>query len=161
MVAAPMVSAHDVTVNISGTIQDNTCTVSPDSVNTSVPMGQVAAKSFNKAGDTTPPVRFVLDLQNCGSAVSGVEVTLTGKADANNPVLLAINSGSQNVTGLGIALFDDAKTPIPINGTSKTYPLQAGATSASLVFYAQYMANGAVVQSGAANASATFTLLYP
>lgn len=162
-----LVWAHDLTVNLSGSIQNNTCSVAADSVNKAVSMGNVAAKSFARVGDTTPPVRFVLNLENCGDATTGVAVELNGIADNNNIQLLALDKSTGNATGLGIALLDEDSKIIPMNGTSKTYPMPVSidgstfTTNISMVFYAQYMADGAVVQAGNASASTTFTLVYP
>ncbi|MDK9604844.1 fimbrial protein [Lelliottia wanjuensis] len=152
--------AHDGTVNIDGTILNNTCTISSESKNITVPMGMVASKQFYKAGDTTNPIQFSINLENCGSAVSGVDVTFTGATDTANKDLLAIDTGTGNATGLGIALLDQNKTLIPISEPSKQYALTPDAKSVSLVFFAQYTATGAKVSAGVANATATFTLNY-
>lgn len=159
--------AHDLTVNISGSIQNNTCSVAADSVSKSVAMGNVAAKSFVHAGDTTLPIRFVLNLENCGEATLGVAVELNGMANDNNNQLLALDKSTGNATGLGVAILDEDSKLIPINSTSKTYSMPENIdgntppTNMSMVFYAQYMADGGAVQAGNASASTTFTLVYP
>ncbi len=160
------VRAHDLTVNLAGSIQNNTCSVAADSVNKPVSMGNVDSRLFIHSGDAASPVRFTLNLENCGDATSGVAVELNGAVDPNNMKLLGLDKGEGNAVGVGIAILDDDSKLIPINSTSKIYPMPTSIngnppTSMSMVFYAEYMANGSTVQAGNANASATFTLAYP
>lgn len=67
--------AHDGRVYVTGTITDNTCTLSPDSENINVEMGSVSNRQFYQAGDGSAWQPFAIDLQNCGSTVSGVTVS--------------------------------------------------------------------------------------
>lgn len=153
--------AHDLTINLTGKIYDATCTLSADSTNKSVPMATVSAKSFSQPGNTTSPVKFTLNLENCATDMNGVEVTMAGAADANNPKLLALDPASDTATGIAIALQDEDHTLIPVNGTSKLYSLNPQGGNATLVFYAEYMATGGEVSAGEADASATFSMIYP
>lgn len=73
--------AHDGTVNITGTIQGNTCTVTTDTANQQVTLGDIAAKQFTAAGSASQPIAFTIGLENCGSAASAVSLTFTGEAD--------------------------------------------------------------------------------
>lgn len=152
--------AHDGTVNITGTIRSNTCTVSQESNGQTVQMGQVASNLFNHAGTTTPPQSFTLNLLDCGSAVNTVAVTFTGTPDQHNRAVLALDSDPGCATGIGIELLDKNKDPLPLSITSPPTSLPSGQTTLSLVFYAQYIATGSTVMAGTANASATFTLVY-
>jgi type 1 fimbria pilin len=156
----PEVLAHDGTVNVTGTIKNNTCTVAPDSQNQTVRMGQVASKQFYQAGDTTPIQRFAINLENCSAALSGVSITFNGTPDEVNSHLLSIGSGTGKASGIGIAILDKDKILLPVSIPSQQYPLSPDSTSAALIFYAQYMATGSQVGAGEANASATFVLSY-
>lgn len=51
LLAASGVQAHDGRVYVSGTITDNTCSLSPDSENINVAMGAVSQRQFYRAGD--------------------------------------------------------------------------------------------------------------
>ena len=156
-------SAHDVTVNITGSIIDSTCTVATGSDNAIVQMGNVAAKQFKQAGDTATKIPFTINLENCGASTTGVSVTFVGNQNADNNTLLALDSVSDAAQGLGIAILDDTQTALPPNTASKTYLIDGagGQATTSLAFYAQYTATQPVVVAGMANASATFTLMYP
>lgn len=150
-------SAHDGQVNITGTIQGNTCIVDTDSKSLIVDMGTVASKQFYAAGVTTEVHPFAIQLVKCGDAASAVEVTFQGTLDGKDNRLLAIEGGA---SGVGIALLDLNRHLIPLNTKSIPYPLTPGAQAVSLDFFAQYMANGEAVTSGQANATATFVLNY-
>lgn len=160
MGAAGAVAAHDGTVNITGTIQDKTCEISPDSVNQSVPLGTVASKDLKDAGSATRAERFTIRLEQCGAAVSGASVSFSGTPDNTVPALVRLTALPGGATGLGVELLDDAMTAIPVQSSSHQYPIEPGTGSAVLVFYARYRATGSGVTTGVANASVTFTLTY-
>lgn len=152
--------AHDRRVYVTGTITDNTCTLSPDSENINVEMGSVSNRQFYQAGDGSAWQPFAIDLQNCGSTVSGVTVSFSGTANQRNTDLLALIDAADDATGIGIGLYDQDKHLIPPGQTSEVIALSPGQTSAHLQFYARYVADGSAVTAGKANASATFILAY-
>ncbi|WP_368540801.1 fimbrial protein [Enterobacter soli] len=153
-------AAHDGTVNMDGKIEDNTCTVAQASADQSVTLGEIGSKDLRQAGDTSQPVAFSIDLQNCGAATTGVELTFTGSADATNPALLALSQDAGAASGLGVAIKDDKSTLIALNSPSRVYALDPSQTDNRLTFYAQYSATSSTVTAGAANATATFTLTW-
>ncbi|MEO3990135.1 fimbrial protein [Pseudocitrobacter cyperus] len=160
MLAVAGAQAHDGRVNITGTIDDNTCTLSPDSQNFTVEMGQVSNRQFYHAGDGGAYVLFTINLEDCGSTASGVSVSFSGAADSLNPILLALTGGADSASGVGIALYNGDKTPVAPGDISNLQPLIPGQATARLNFYARYVADGATVTPGSANASATFVLNY-
>lgn len=152
--------AHDGRVYVSGTITDNTCTLSPDSENIDVEMGSVSNRQFARAGDGANWQPFAINLENCGSTASGVTVSFSGTANSHDPHLLALTPGDGNATGVAIGLYDNNKTAIPLGDDSASQPLSSGQASVHLQFYARYIADGEAVAAGTANASATFVLAY-
>lgn len=160
LLAAFCLQAHDGRVYVSGTITDNTCSLSPDSENINVSMGAVSLRQFYRAGDGSAWQPFAIDLQNCGSTASGVTVSFSGTADSGNTALLALTAGDSGASGIGIALYDQNKTLIPLGQESDVVTLTPGQASAHLQFYARYLADGGAVAPGNANASATFILAY-
>jgi len=152
--------AHDGTINVTGTINDNTCSVSADSKALTVSMQDVANRQFARAGDGGPWQPFVLHLERCGGAAKQVSVTFAGTADTADPELLATGSGSDAAQGVAIALYDRDKTPIPINSSAEVTTLTPHQAKVDLPFYARYMANGETVRTGRASATATFSLVY-
>lgn len=152
--------AHDGRVYVTGTITDNTCTLSPDSENIDVDMGTVSNRQFYQAGDGSAWQPFAIDLQNCGSTVSGVTVSFSGTANGRNADLLALVEGADDAAGVGIGIYDKDKNLIPLGQESEVMALSSGQASAHLQFYARYIADGSAVTAGTANASATFILAY-
>jgi type 1 fimbria pilin len=99
------VHAHDGTVNISGIIQDNTCELAPDSQNKTVNMGTVTHAQFSRIGDFSPAKGFILNLQNCGPAVSEATVTFSGTQDSQNPDLFALEAARDAANGLALGVY--------------------------------------------------------
>lgn len=160
LLTSGVVFSHDGTVNIDGSIQGNTCEVSPDSKNQDVDMGVVNARNFKATGSVSAAVKFTIGLENCAAAASAATFTFTGSADSSNTSLLQLTPGTGSATGLGLAILDDSRALIPLGSASKAYPIQSGAPSVVMTFYAQYQSTTATITPGDANASATFTLSY-
>lgn len=152
--------AHDGRVYVTGTITDNTCTLSPDSENIQVDMGTVSNRQFYQAGDGGEWQPFAITLQNCGSTASGVTVSFSGVGDAQNGDLFALNKEAGAASGIGIALYDKNKQRITPGAQSDVQALSSGAASERLLFYARYVADGGAVAPGVADASVTFVLSY-
>jgi len=150
-VASAGAQAHAGRVYVTGSITDNTCTLTPDSETITVDMGSVSSRQFYQAGAGADWQPFTINLENCGSTVSGVSVSFSGAADSQSPDLLA---------GVGVALYNKNKSPIPLGENSQIQVLIPGQQSAHLNFYARYVADGSTVAAGTANASATFILTY-
>lgn len=126
--------AHDGTVNISGSFRRNTCVVAQDSKQINVQLGDVSLTRFSH-GNYGPEKSFIINLQDCGTDVSTVDVTFSGTPDGVQSEMLSIESGTDAASGLAIAILDDAKILIPLNQASKDYSLHSG--KVPLTFYAQ------------------------
>lgn len=152
--------AHNGTVDISGTIQENTCTVTTDTADQIVTLGDISSKQFYQVGDVSLPVQFSIGLENCGSAASGVSITFTGDVDTNNRDLLALTQGGGSATGIGVAVLDDHRTLVPINSASHEYTLDPQQATTMLTFYGEMMSTSNTVTAGTVDATATFSLTY-
>ena len=152
--------AHDGTVNISGMIQNQTCTVAQESIDQTVSLGDIDSRQLSNIGAVSSAVAFVIDLQNCSSVTKGVSFTFSGSVDGDNPDLLALSDEAGSASGLGIAIKDDDSTLIPLNKASKDYAIDPSQADNRLAFYAQYMATSTNVTAGTANGTATFSLTY-
>lgn len=160
LLAAASAQAHDGTVYVSGSIQDNTCIVAPSSQAQTVPLGDVAAKQFATKGSGSTPVAFIIDLQQCGAAATGVDFTFSGAADTADKTLLALDSGSDTSQGIAIELQSADHARLPLNQASVRYTIDPTRTDNAFIFYARYLATASSVTSGTANATATFTLTW-
>lgn len=160
LTAHSVMAADTPNLEITGTIVSRTCSVSAESQNMTVAMGNVSNKQFFQTGEGGSYVPLTLHLENCGKEANQVSVTFNGTPDSVNPNLLSIGTDAEAAAGVAIALYDSEKAPIPINTTTKPTTLTASAANVSLPFYARYLANGAQLKPGIANATSTFSLNY-
>lgn len=155
-----LAQGYDGTVNITGTIQDNTCELAPDSITKEVDMGTFARKQFSHAGDTASLKMFTINLQNCGPAASEATLTFSGVADATNPNLFAINGEPDAARGLALAIFDSEGNALMPDKPGGGHPIKPGEGSVVLTFKAQYQSVSETINAGIANATVTFVLDY-
>lgn len=106
--------AHDGTVNISGLFCCNTCVLAQDSKQINVQLGDVLLTRFFY-GNYGLEKFFIINLQDCGTDVSTVDVTFLGTFDGVQSEMLFIESGTDAASGLAIAILDDAKILILLN----------------------------------------------
>ncbi|MEQ0188783.1 fimbrial protein [Klebsiella sp. CN_Kp098] len=152
--------AADVTVSVTGTVKDNTCTVSGRGI-ILVDMGHATnVRDMQSVGDTGGIVPFTLKLEKCGVAASGVAVTFNGAADANNPDVLQLQSLPESATGIGVQLLDQNKTPLKLTTPSPVFALQTSSQEADLTLYARYIATTTGATAGRAWAGATVNFTY-
>ncbi|MDA5535506.1 type 1 fimbrial protein [Yersinia mollaretii] len=162
---SPVSLAYDVMIDISGSIADNSCDVVVDNI--SVPIGDVALKTFTYPGQVTGTTAFTIELTNCRAAAKGVKVSFTGNADPVNTDLLQLDNptAAGSATGMAVGfLAEDRITAIPLNTSvpaSTAYNLDPSSPDNTILnFYAQYQSTGAPLKAGIANATATFYLEY-
>lgn len=148
------------TINITGSIDGNTCFVSADSTALLVKFGSVSSQLFADSGNGGRYEPFTISLEKCGSSANNVTVTFTGNADSSNPELLALTADAGAAKGVAIAIYDDNKTLIPLGQPGGSTELAPNQATVTLTFYARYLANGETVSTGPANSSATFMLNY-
>lgn len=153
------VMAHDVTVNMTGKVTNNTCTVSIGSLNQQIDIGSYPVSIFSRMGNSSTDQKFTIDLEGCGSINRGVQVSFSGTPDTYLSNDYKIDPGA--ATGIAIEIMDDNKKVIPANSTSKNYLIETGETTKSLVFYAKMVANGEKVAAGNVSAEVTFKTIYP
>lgn len=147
-------------INVTGRILDNTCVVSVASQSQTVRMETEGSKTFFRPGDTGTDNAFSVVLERCGPAAKAVTLGFAGTANTLNPALLAIPGGTRSASGLGIGLFEDDGTAIPLNGPARKRTLQGGAPRVELKYTARYVAVSVPVRPGRAAASVTFTHTY-
>lgn len=154
--------AANVRINLNGTVKVNSCAVSVNSKDKYVFLGSWATKQFFTVGITTMPIQFMINLEQCNGAQSGVtaiSLSFDGPVDANNSNLFRLN-GMSTAKNVGIALLDENKKIIPPKTSSKIYNIPTNMSSPSFTFYGQYMSTADHVTSGSANADVTFSLTY-
>lgn len=156
---ASVANAASGTINFTGNVTADACTVSSASQNQTVDLGTVSVKDFPAAGATTGDGRITVVLTNCPASALTAAVSFGGPADATNPNILALAS-TATAKNVGIALFEsDNVTDLPLATKSKTHTLSTTADT-TLTYFAKYKSTAATVTPGTANAAADFTVLY-
>lgn len=131
------------------------CTVTQASV--VVPMGDFIPKTrFSGPGSTDTDVPFNVAL-NCDSGAQ-INIQLDGVAAGGAPGVLRLNAQAGAASGLGVQVLSGGLpvtfgVPMPIGSATVNGPY-------AIDFVARYYQVDAVVESGVANATATFTMTY-
>lgn len=155
---ASSVYAADGTINFTGEITDSACIVDSTSQNLQVPLGKIAATSFNGQGTYSAATNFTLKLKDCPLANTAT-VKFDGTSVAGDNSVLALTPGG--ATGVGIELSDATQTVVNLFTNSAPYTLTAGAGSETdLNFTARYKALSTSITPGVANASVQFSIVY-
>jgi len=147
------------TINFSGTILAAACNVVVASENQTILMGSASNSALSTAiGATALPTNFNISIADCPDDPTNISIRFAGSADAGNPTLLALNSGSV-ASGFGIALFEsDGSTRINLGADSVSQAVPAA--GATLNFVARLMATSVSIVAGAYSATADFTVIY-
>ncbi len=137
------------TVSFHGGLLSSPCSLTPDSRDQSVDLGDISARDFRNAGDRSAPVRFRLSFRNCllgaraladnpagprnGDAgrlylqgEQAATLVFLGESDVDNPSLLKLNGGVQ---GIGLRLQDQQGQVLELNQRSRSYILQPGSNT--------------------------------
>lgn len=151
------------TVTFKGAIIDAPCSITPETVDQTVNLGQVSNVALKDGGQSTPK-NFQIKLENCEltSATPGknnaVTITFTGAASAGDAKLLGITGTAK---GAGIAITDGSGKLIELGAASNAQALGNGNNTLSFSAYLQgSKASGAVVTPGEFQSVADFTLAY-
>ena len=162
--------AADGTINFTGEITADACSVSPNSQNLIVPLGKVANKWFEgtvagkaQVGKKATPAKFTIDLLGCDiTTIKNAAVKFDGAADLGDATVLRVGAGEATgsgfATGVAIELGDSSGKKINLGQSSADYALNKGDNS--LKFQAAYVATKDTVTVGPANAIAQFTIAY-
>jgi len=151
------------TVTFTGSIIDAPCSITPESADQTVNLGQVSNIALKDGGKSTPK-NFQIKLENCEliSADPGknnaVSVTFSGAASAVDTELLGITGTAK---GASVAITDGSGSLVKLGKASNAQKLQNGNNSLSFAAYLQgSKASGAVITPGEFQAVADFTLAY-
>ncbi|WP_271043878.1 type 1 fimbrial major subunit FimA [Pseudomonas sp. VB3] len=164
VMAAPVLS-NGGTVHFKGEIVNAACSVSADSADQTVTLGQYRSAKFKAVGDKTGLVPFTIKLQDCDSTVSSkASVAFTGTVDAADPSVLAVSNigggSSGAASGVGIEISDSQGAVLVPNSGKFSAPHQLKDGDNVLALTARYKSTLAAVTPGAADADATFTMQY-
>ncbi|KHD99746.1 fimbria A protein [Pantoea stewartii] len=178
MAAAANVYAADEVANqgqgritFTGSIIDSACSISPETSDQEVSLGQIAASQLADSGVSTP-VNFEIGLQHCTmssttskdkdgndvttSTAPSVKVTFGGSpAVAGDNTWFGITG---TASGAGVVITDGSSNIIPVGGTSSSRELIEGENTLGFSAYLQGL--GDKVTTGEFTSIADFTLAY-
>lgn len=156
---ASVANAADGTLNFTGVVTDDACTITPGTATQTVALGTVSSGALTAVGDSASPTAFDIVLTACPAAVTSATVKFDGPANPDDSSLLALTTVTGVATGVGIGFYEqDASTLIPVGSTSASKALSATADT-TFSYIAKFVAAGPVI-AGAANAVSDFTINY-
>ncbi|PNF13473.1 fimbria A protein [Enterobacter cancerogenus] len=150
-------------VTFTGSIIDAPCSITPETADQTVMLGQVASHVL-KDGGTSAPKNFTIDLENCsfdqdedGNTLgNSVAVTFSGTASTQDATLLGLTG---EAAGAGVAIADESGKALNVGTPSSLYKL-AG-TNPSLGFTAYLKGiSGQTIKTGDFESVANFTMDY-
>lgn len=144
------------TVRFEGSIIDAPCSISADTINQTVQLGQVSSAALAKGGQSTP-VSFDIKLENCDiNTKKSVRTTFNGAVSGVNSDLLGITGTAQ---GAGVAISYGG-TPVKLNTFTQAQNLNEGNNILQFAAYLQGESDDAVITPGNFYAVANFALDY-
>ncbi len=147
------------TVNFVGTVVDAACSVSADSVDQTVTLGQVRSEKLATSGAVANQKEpFNIKLEDCDTTVSqNAAVIFSGQQDATIGGTLANTAGVGAATNVALQLYGPDGNVMNVGDTSSTITLIDGENT--LPLSVDYIATGAATPGNVA-ATATFNMVY-
>lgn len=144
------------TVTFHGYIIDAPCSISGQTIDQTVEMGQVASAQLENQGSSTP-VPFQIDLQDCAVDAGTVQVTFNGVANAADPTMLGLNG---DAAGAGIVITDGSGSQLDLGNASAGQKLNEGDNTLQFTAYLKGESASATITPGEFNSVANFALAY-
>lgn len=153
------------TVNFKGEIIDAPCSISADTIEQTVDLGQVSSSALAKGGKSSPQ-DFKIKLQDCDVSSltkKTVTATFTGKGASfdTTSTLLAL---SGTASGAAVAITDNNNQAVKLGSPASVYTFADDSTTADLLYsaYLQGAADNTAnpIVAGQFTSVANFTLAY-
>ncbi|KAA8560882.1 Fimbria A protein [Pseudomonas extremaustralis] len=149
--------AADGTITFTGSVHSGACSIKPESVDQSIPLGAIAKHQLESGGKSEArPVR--IELEGCdltGLTDNTVTTTFTGAPSSVVPGAIGTIGGAG---GVGIMMTHGSK-PIELGVPTTPQAIAAGNNTLQFGAYVQGAATGAIVP-GSFTAVTNFTLAY-
>ncbi|MGF6192427.1 fimbrial protein [Serratia sp. 2723] len=146
-------------VTFTGSIIDAPCSISPETIDQTISLGQISKVALKDGGQSTPR-NFSIDLDNCEVGEKDknkVSVTFTGMESVAGNGLLGITGTAK---GASVAITDGSGKVIELGQATKAQQLQNGNNTLNFAAYMQGDGASAAVTEGEFQAVADFTLAY-
>lgn len=145
------------TVLFHGAIIEAACSIDPESVDQTIPLGQVA-KSQLEGGGTSQPENFYIKLVGCDiTELKTVTSTFTGAESADVEGALGIVG---DASGAGIMMIDGSGTLIGLGKPTVPQALQTGNNTLAFAAYLKGSSEEDKVVPGVFSAITNFSLAY-
>ena len=150
-------------IKFTGSIIDAPCSITPDTANQNVYLGQVSSLALKDGGKSTP-VPFNISLEKCDTITKKtVAATFTGAPSKGNKDLLGITGSAQ---GASIVLTDGGGNIIKLGTTTGSQSIMDGSNSLAFSAYLQGDMSedgktSADVVPGEFTSTANYALSYP
>ncbi|MGL4206303.1 MAG: fimbrial protein [Aeromonadaceae bacterium] len=160
LTVASVVMSNGLCANVVGP----TCTVSTDSTNISVPLGNQSISQFTGIGSSSLSRGFNINLDSCSNVKAVLmQFNATPDGDYANAAqqgVIQLQNVASKATGIGVQLLKgDNITPVPLNSQQSMW--QGSSTpNISLPFAVRYLQTRSTVTPGEANALAQFVVAY-
>jgi len=146
-------------VTFTGNITDSACSISPESSDQTVDLGQVSIKDLIDGDRKSTPRNFDITLENCilnkPKLENWVKITFNGAGATFNPALLGT---SGTASGVGIAISEqNSDDYLPLGVASSPQNLLTGDNT---LHFSAYLVGGLRPTEGDFTAVANFTLDY-
>lgn len=146
------------TVNFTGSIINAPCSITPDTVDQTVDLGEVSKAALEATNGTSTPQNFEIKLQQCDtSTLKTVTATFTGANAAGNADNLGITG---TASGASIVLTDGAGSPVKLGTATAAQTLADGDNILNFSAYLEADGASASVVPGDFTSVASFTLAY-
>ncbi|CAO95451.1 fimbrial protein [Erwinia tasmaniensis] len=147
------------TVTFKGSIIDSPCSITPETANQTVDMGQISNKALQNTGKSTARP-FYIKLENCDvSSLTNktVTTTFTGTASKAQPKNLALVG---QASGAALVITNGDGAAIDLGSASLPTSVQTGNNTLSYAAYLQGDSADVAVVPGDFSSVANFTLAY-
>ncbi|EBH1887313.1 type 1 fimbrial protein [Salmonella enterica] len=122
------------TVTFIGSIIDAPCSITPESAEQTVDLGQISNIALKDGGKSVPQ-DFTIELQQCDTETAkSVVTTFSGAASASNPDMLGI---SGTASGASVAITDAGGNLIKLGEDSTAQTLNDGTNNLRFAAYLQ------------------------
>ncbi|MGC6061429.1 type 1 fimbrial major subunit FimA [Enterobacter kobei] len=151
-------------VHFTGSLVNAACSVSNESADKEVVLGQYRTAQLVDADSMTAQIPFTLVLEDCDPVTAGVTtaaVAFSGQHIDGRPDLLMVGShtNKQSASNVGIQILDEGGKIAPLDGSTGTTAHTLIKGENTLSFSARYVSLGGATE-GDADADATFTMIY-
>ncbi len=155
-----IVTVYGGQVNYSGAVVSAPCSVSIDSQNQQVTMGQIRADMFTSIGSWSESDAFTIKLEDCVSALAPTAgVLFKGVTSGKDPQVFTVGYGQGSAKGIGIGIFDSHENLIVPNSAPITFTTLIDGNN-TMSFSARYRSIDTTVLAGSANVTINFEMDY-